>query len=708
MCGYQLSIIQYPLKFKEMQVIKTKIYRKKAKGSKMARRRVLFVDWRAVDGSANGKRKLELKENNNGKFTCPAKMCLHADFKSKRGLRKHIDNKHPWYYYFDEQPEVKREEIEQRQPEVQKRASTISKPHYSIEEGIGLDFYQWLCTSCGGGKSDREAKQIGKRALKFLMQCTGENESDTPLSFQLIDCCLGSPSIIMNFFSILEKEWKLSSSGSLNYVKSIVDLMDFRKANGVNDNNLRCFTVTEVYLRRAKENLRKKKRVDSTRNFDLETLIGRDSWATLEDMEKVLPYHSEKFKSIIERCKNQSPLPNKQELSFCTRFVTTFLFLRVKCSRPMTFQYLTLPMIEKAKINEGFIDQTEFKTAAKYVFDTLILNNDVFAVLDVYIDFVRPLLKPKCEYLLVSTTGNQYQSLTTAMTILVYEAIGKYIHPTRYRQIVETTSADRLNREEQEVISEDQKHSSNVAKVHYKKKQSRNVAIEGKRCMEKMLGSARIEQQQSMSSFFNDMTSMRSTDLASSSSSSTSSATGQYLSFPSAEMDNENLENDIFNNPYEPVTTVSTNEIGCTMQIQENIDTMFKRVQEMYGNESGQSSNLNDSGDIEMIVTKCTPPTTFVPKFTYNKAEIENNVNIKKELASKEVKKVSKATKNIKFSGEEDLFLLRGIKKHGLKNWSAILKDDEYTFQKSRTRDSLRVRADSAAFKKLLSDEKLY
>ena len=40
--------------------------------------------------------------------------------------------------------------------------------------------------------------------------------------------------------------------------------------------------------------------------------------------------------------------------------------------------------------------------------------------------------------------------------MLVHEAIGKYIHPTRYRQIVETASAERLTREEQKTISEDQ------------------------------------------------------------------------------------------------------------------------------------------------------------------------------------------------------------------------------------------------------------
>ena len=49
--------------------------------------------------------------------------------------------------------------------------------YYSIDEGIGKDFYQWLYTSCGGGKTKREAKQIAKRSMKFLMECTGENES---------------------------------------------------------------------------------------------------------------------------------------------------------------------------------------------------------------------------------------------------------------------------------------------------------------------------------------------------------------------------------------------------------------------------------------------------------------------------------------------------------------------------------------------------
>jgi len=63
------------------------------------------------------------------------------------------------------------------------------------------------------------------------------------------------------------------------------------------------------------------------------------------------------------------------------------------------------------------------------------------------------------------------------MVMLVHQAIGKYINPTRYRQIVETESSERLNLQEQQYVSEDQKHSSKVAQVFYKKKHSRKVEL---------------------------------------------------------------------------------------------------------------------------------------------------------------------------------------------------------------------------------------
>ena len=54
--------------------------------------------------------------------------------------------------------------------------------------------------------------------------------------------------------------------------------------------------------------------------------------------------------------------------------------------------------------------------------------------------------------------------------------------------IIKTERATMLNVEEQQAVSEDQKHSSNVARVHYQKLRSRNVALKGRKCKEKLRG----------------------------------------------------------------------------------------------------------------------------------------------------------------------------------------------------------------------------
>ena len=110
-------------------------------------------------------------------------------------------------------------------------------------------------------------------------------------------------------------------------------------------------------------------------------------------------------------------------------------------------------------------------------------------VLDGYISYVRPLLKPQCDFVLVNRNGGQHGKLGEIMSKVVFDAIGKYIHPTRYRQIVETESLNQLTSEEQRILSEDQKHSSAVAKVHYQKRRSREVAVKVRKCLQKLQGS---------------------------------------------------------------------------------------------------------------------------------------------------------------------------------------------------------------------------
>ena len=67
-------------------------------------------------------------------------------------------------------------------------------------------------------------------------------------------------------------------------------------------------------------------------------------------------------------------------------------------------------------------DTCMLTTKEKYLFDTLLLDDEV---LDIYINNIRPLFNPKCNYLLFNNNGNQYAAFTSAMSILLHEAIGK-------------------------------------------------------------------------------------------------------------------------------------------------------------------------------------------------------------------------------------------------------------------------------------------
>ena len=95
-----------------------------------------------------------------------------------------------------------------------------------------------------------EANQIAKRVMKFLMASIGESVGETLVTEEYLDCCLGSPSLVINFMQKVTGDWGLSSSAAVNYLKSMTDLLDFRKTSGVTDAVLRSFVVTEVYLRR--------------------------------------------------------------------------------------------------------------------------------------------------------------------------------------------------------------------------------------------------------------------------------------------------------------------------------------------------------------------------------------------------------------------------------------------------------------------------
>ena len=58
-------------------------------------------------------------------------------------------------------------------------------------------------TPCGAGKSKKQAVQSGRRAMKFLMASLGDTEVGKQIDDEFMDCCLGSPGIVINFFKVI-------------------------------------------------------------------------------------------------------------------------------------------------------------------------------------------------------------------------------------------------------------------------------------------------------------------------------------------------------------------------------------------------------------------------------------------------------------------------------------------------------------------------
>ena len=174
---------------------------------------------------------------------------------------------------------------------------------------------------------------------------------------------------------------------------------------------------------------------------------------------------------------------------FATSFIVAALFLMVKASRPMTYQFLAVQMVESIGEN-GIINQTIFKTKEECGFDLLIFSNDILTLTKNYINFIRPCLNPCCDYILICRNGKQISKLSNILGRGVFLAIGKYINPTRYRQIINTESAERLTFGEKTCISKDPKHTSNVANIHYQKLRSENIAMIAKSCLEKLQDSS--------------------------------------------------------------------------------------------------------------------------------------------------------------------------------------------------------------------------
>ena len=108
---------------------------------------------------------------------------------------------------------------------------------------------------------------------------------------------------------------------------ALIDLMDFRKFQGVSSSILQHFAVVEMFIKRAKWCIIKKMRMRFSTELDLKTLERKGHWATIKELQQVIPYHLPRYKKVIELCKSESTSSvSCSDLTFVTRLIATFLF----------------------------------------------------------------------------------------------------------------------------------------------------------------------------------------------------------------------------------------------------------------------------------------------------------------------------------------------------------------------------------------------
>ena len=142
--------------------------------------------------------------------------------------------------------------------------------------------------------------------------------------------------MISDFVGYLQTDGSLKSSGVTGYMNALGHLLDFRRSySDLTKINSSVFIPSEIYIQRVKRYLSKKMKSNWRKVLSVDYLNSINCWAKLEELQKVIPSHSEKYKQIILNASSPFSFIAAHDLSFA-KFIVAALFLMVKASRPMT------------------------------------------------------------------------------------------------------------------------------------------------------------------------------------------------------------------------------------------------------------------------------------------------------------------------------------------------------------------------------------
>ena len=70
----------------------------------------------------------------------------------------------------------------------------------------------------------------------------------------------------------------------------------------------------------------------------------------MEELLEVVQFHLPRYENTVKICKSSPAQVNPSDLTFAMKFAAIYLFIKVKGSCPMTYQYLTGDMIAAATV----------------------------------------------------------------------------------------------------------------------------------------------------------------------------------------------------------------------------------------------------------------------------------------------------------------------------------------------------------------------
>ena len=134
------------------------------------------------------------------------------------------------------------------QKNVQPPRSTKNIRSLPKDTSFAQTFFEWLTSVAGRGRSKSQADQIVSRISKFLC-VSNEDLIHDDIKDSDIDFSTGSTENIGRFMETMQTEWKLGNSGQISYMHALIDLMDFRKIQGVSSRVLQNFAVVEMFIK---------------------------------------------------------------------------------------------------------------------------------------------------------------------------------------------------------------------------------------------------------------------------------------------------------------------------------------------------------------------------------------------------------------------------------------------------------------------------